>query len=231
MKYSALILLLCCVVIGCKEETPPQYTGSWDSRPLAATSSASWRIGRVDSTMYDIALDSAIVHSGNSSGHIFSVSDSPSYGGYIAADLDPELVKTKRVELTTWYKSENTAGIGTIFVRMAREPKGETNKGVAKKIFEGISEFAGVEELPEWMLLNDTKSVQGTTEWTRHSFTFDVPIETTNIWFGAILSGTGKIWIDDFSYKIVGELSRDSAYKDMSSYIARPKYLDFEYTE
>ncbi len=232
-KTLTPFLALAIICIGCKDEPPPEYTGKWESRRLDTVriNAGSWRLGRVDSTMYDVALDSTIAHSGKWSAHVFSVADSPTYTGYLAMNLEVELVHAKRVKLTAWSRSENTSGTAYMYVRMGYEPKEEMKKTLGKKIYEEISEFAGVEEMPEWMLHNEQQTISGTSDWKKHEFVFDVPMKAHWLWFGAILEGKGKIWVDDFSYTIVEHLPTDSTYKDRSSYIVKPKGLDFEYTE
>lgn len=48
------------------------------------------------------------------------------------------------------------------------------------------------------------KGIKGTTEWTRHEFSFDIPADTTNINFGFILHGGGTAWFDDVEVELDG---------------------------
>lgn len=42
------------------------------------------------------------------------------------------------------------------------------------------------------------RGIYGTKPWLRQHITVDVPAEARRIAFGAILSGSGKAWVDDF---------------------------------
>lgn len=51
----------------------------------------------------------------------------------------------------------------------------------------------------------------GTTDWTRYEISLDIPPETTNINFGAIMPGQGTAWFDDLEVQIDGEVYQDPA--------------------
>jgi len=44
---------------------------------------------------------------------------------------------------------------------------------------------------------------RGTSDWKKYEIVADVPPITAEMYFGAILHGTGQIWIDDFSFETV----------------------------
>lgn len=46
------------------------------------------------------------------------------------------------------------------------------------------------------------RSVKGTKDWNKYEIILDVPLNATTISFGALLSGTGQIWVDNFSFEI-----------------------------
>lgn len=231
MKLLNCCIIVACSLLGCKDEEPPQYTGPWDHRALPTGDGHNyfWYIGRVDSTQYDIAVDSEEVHSGKWSGHIFSLSDSSSNIGYLARSVDPDLFKLRRISLVAWSKTKDIKGSSYLYARMREIPEGK-ERSLGKKVYDGISNFVGVDEhkLPEWIFFNEEQPVDSDTQWTKHTFIIDVPQKAVALWFGAILDGRGKVWIDDFSYKLIGTLPGDTTYKDISSYIAKPRDLDFE---
>jgi erythromycin esterase-like protein len=57
----------------------------------------------------------------------------------------------------------------------------------------------------------EDKAISGTTEWTRHEFTIDVPDDTSNINFGFILNGDGAAWFDDVEIELDGVRYEDPA--------------------
>lgn len=47
------------------------------------------------------------------------------------------------------------------------------------------------------------RPVKGKTPWTRYEIVIDIPVNATSFSYGAILSGTGKVWMDDLEFEIV----------------------------
>ena len=56
------------------------------------------------------------------------------------------------------------------------------------------------------------RGVYGTRPWLRQHIVVDVPAETLRIAFGAILSGTGKAWLDDFELVAAPDASPVTAH-------------------
>lgn len=52
---------------------------------------------------------------------------------------------------------------------------------------------------------SNKRPIFGTTDWTKYEIVVDVPFNSTNISFGAQLSGTGQIWFDNIQFEIVDE--------------------------
>ena len=48
------------------------------------------------------------------------------------------------------------------------------------------------------------RAVKGTTDWKRYEVVLDVLPETVNIFFGTLLSGSGRVWVDDLKLETVG---------------------------
>jgi hypothetical protein len=49
------------------------------------------------------------------------------------------------------------------------------------------------------------KNIQGTADWKLYSVTLHLPQNATKIYIGALLSGTGQLWVDDFEVLIDGK--------------------------
>jgi len=69
------------------------------------------------------------------------------------------------------------------------------------------------------------RSIKGTTDWTRYEIVLDVPVNATNLAYGALLNGTGQIWFDDIRFEIVDSTIATTG-KDIQ--MAEPSNLDFE---
>jgi hypothetical protein len=73
------------------------------------------------------------------------------------------------------------------------------------------------------------RPVTGTSDWTRCEIVLDVPEESGTLNFGALISGTGKIWFDNISFEILDNKT-PVIPKDFSSLPVPEKQenLDFE---
>ena len=78
-------------------------------------------------------------------------------------------------------------------------------------------------------------SVKGTTNWTKYEIVLDVPSNATLIVYGALLAGTGQIWVDHLSFEIADTSVETTGYltptnKNVKkSTMRRPSYnLSFE---
>lgn len=75
----------------------------------------------------------------------------------------------------------------------------------------------------------EDRSVKGTTEWKNYSIVLDVPLNASNIAYGALLVGTGQIWFDHLKFEIVdSSVDVTGQEKEKLMPINEPVNLDFE---
>lgn len=48
------------------------------------------------------------------------------------------------------------------------------------------------------------RNLKGTNDWIRYEIVLDVSDKAEWIVYGALMNGTGQIWISDFSFEVVG---------------------------
>lgn len=48
------------------------------------------------------------------------------------------------------------------------------------------------------------RPIKGTSDWRRYDVVLDVPQESTGIFFGVLLSGSGEVWLNEAKIEIVG---------------------------
>jgi len=89
----------------------------------------------------------------------------------------------KRLQMTMWTKTDDVDGFVAPWMRV--DGAGGSGKPLC---FDNMCE----------------RRVKGTTGWTKHQIVLDVPNDSVNIAFGVILSGKGKVWIDDIAFEEVG---------------------------
>lgn len=80
----------------------------------------------------------------------------------------------RRLELTGYLRTSEVTGWAGLWVRVDG-PDGE------------VLHFDNMMDRP----------VKGTTSWKRYHLTVDVPGDSQEVHFGALLSGRGQVWVDD----------------------------------
>jgi hypothetical protein len=90
-------------------------------------------------------------------------------------------LRGRRLQLSAWVKAEKVEGWSGLWMRIDNV-KG---KGVA---------FDNMQDRP----------IRGSVDWTAHSIVLDVPQEGSKVYFGVILEGNGTVWVDDFTFSLVG---------------------------
>jgi len=130
---------------------------------------------------YELSRDTTVKHGGTASGAIRSAAGAEAGFGTFTQGVQAEKYRAKRVRLAGWIKSEEVAGWSGLWMRV----DGKEKTGLA---FDNMSD----------------RAVKGTSDWTQFQVVLDVPDSAEQIYFGCLLSGKGKIWVDDMALEIVG---------------------------
>jgi erythromycin esterase-like protein len=71
-----------------------------------------------------------------------------------------------------------------------------------------------VDEDEEWLNFDQTSArwARGTTAWTPHELTLDVPADAEEIHFGVVLFGSGTAWFDELQIEIDGQPFQDASF-------------------
>lgn len=73
------------------------------------------------------------------------------------------------------------------------------------------------------------RPITGNSEWTKCEIIMDVPVESVTLNFGALISGTGKIWFDNVSFEILDNATPKISADPITLPIPeKPVNLDFE---
>lgn len=125
---------------------------------------------------------------------------------------------------------KKTKGFGTLMQQcLPGKYKGKKLKVSARLKLKDVKDWAGIWFRTDinnpYTVLSfnnmQDKHLNGTVNWTEYSFEIDVPEETEMINYGALLVGTGQIWMDNFKLEIIGEMT------DKVQILSEPKNLDF----
>jgi hypothetical protein len=152
---------------------------------------------------YDYQLDSTTVKKGKYS---LTISSKPGSGAFGAiSGVIPQRFEGTKLQLKVFIKTENVVGYAGAYVRI-----------------DGTSAFNNMYD----------QNIKGTTDWKE--YTFNLPYDSNNaeqIAFGALLSGTGKMWLDDVRLyidnkaveqavtvpKVVAKAKTDKVFADSSN--------------
>lgn len=190
--------------------------GPAQSEQVADEVPADWFITGNNREQYTLRADRAVVLSGSASAVLEADSEAdPSRFGALMQVSSAASFKGKRIELSGYIASENALAGAAIWLRA------DDANGVV---------VAFENTVP--------RGIRGTTEWTYQSIVMDIPKEAVALAYGAILSGRGKLHVDDLQFRVV-DASVPLTAKPITpqSHLARgatsdpgrePRNLDFE---
>ncbi|HEV7643592.1 MAG TPA: S41 family peptidase [Pyrinomonadaceae bacterium] len=131
-------------------------------------------------TGFSLKTDSTEKKAGNVSLSLEPLDKTASFGA--AAYQIPALYEGKEIELRGFLKLKDVSdGFAGLFLRVDGE--------------NGVMEFDNMQ----------SRDIKGSADWTQYSITLPLPADATTIYVGALLSGKGKLWVDDLQVLIDGK--------------------------
>lgn len=164
-----------------------------------------WIKAGQDPQDYEIGIDRSVVHSGSASSFLNSNHGSPKTFGTLMQVCGAQEHVRKRVRLTAFVKAEGVVGRAGLWFRI----DGKSNKMLG---------FDNMKDRP----------IQGTSDWKSYSIVLDVPTDSINLAFGVLLSGAGKVWLDDLTFEEVGLDVPTTDLTNGREPHGEPMNLDFE---
>lgn len=141
----------------------------------------SWFVAGSAPKSYNMGIESGAGQEGKNAATIQSKGEKVKGFGTLMQNCNPDKFLGKRVRLTAFVKSENVNGWAGLWLRVDQKNSTEPLS------FDNM----------------DDRAVKGTTEWTKYEIVLDVPASASNIAYGALLSGGGKIWFDNLTFEVV----------------------------
>jgi hypothetical protein len=156
---------------------------------------------------YKIGTDNTLFKSGNKSAVIESMDKNIDGFATIMQTCNARDFLGTKIKMTGYIKSENVKDWAGMWLRVDSGTEGE------------FLSFDNMQDRP----------IKGNSDWTKCEIVLDVPAGSSTLNFGALISGTGKIWFDNISFQIVDTLSKDIP-KDLKEMPVpeKPVNLDFE---
>jgi erythromycin esterase len=164
---------------------------------------------------YEIALDTVVKHSDKVGAYIKFTGDGADGFCTLMQSFKANGYHGKRVRMSAWVRTEN-ADSAQLWLRL-----------------DSANGMAGLDNM-------DNRPVKGTVDWKKYELVLDVPTNTVNVPFGALLAGKGQAWVDDFAFEIVGQdtpttnmlppeqMKSGGATPVSDGYSAQPLNLNFE---
>ncbi|MBN1270536.1 MAG: M56 family metallopeptidase [Kiritimatiellae bacterium] len=148
---------------------------------------------------YEFAADGEIKHGGKWSGRIRCASQGQGGFGTLTGFLDPAHFAGKRIRYSGWMKLEDVSGFAGLWFR--------ADVGGKSPAFDNMQK----------------KNIRRTKDWKEYSIELAIPKDTDNINFGALVAGSGTLWVDDLKIEIIGKAA-GSARAGPRSAISRRVY-------
>ena len=131
---------------------------------------------------YDMGVTSSEHHSGSKCAFIKSkIAKISGFGTYMQTSA-ADAYLGKSVQMTGWIKSKDVKDWAGMWMRVD-----------GPNPYQYLS-FDNMQNRP----------ITGTTDWKECTIVLDVPDSAKDLAFGVLLSGTGEVYFDDISFKILG---------------------------
>ena len=129
---------------------------------------------------YELTADTEVKHGGKASGSLRATDAAKNFGTFTSA-IRADNYRGKRVRLVAFVKPEGVKDWAGLWLRV----DGKEKTGIA---FDNMN----------------SRPIKGTSDWTKYGLVLDVPAEAEEIYFGCLLAGGGRLWVDDMELLVVG---------------------------
>ena len=161
-----------------------------------------------------MSRDETEKHGGKASGCVRSTGDGADGFGTLTQWFRADDYRGKRIRMTAYVKTSELEGKAGLWMRI----DGKEKTGLA---------FDNMMERP----------VKGTTDWKKYEVVLDVPAEAEEIFFGFLVAGKGRGWVDDIKFEVVNndvpttalELKPMDRQRELTKEVPKePTNVDFE---
>lgn len=162
-----------------------------------------WFKAGSDPDKYEMGLDDEVFNNGQNSAFIRSTANKIKGFGTLMQTCSANDYLGKKVKMTGYLKSENVEGWAGLWLRVDGTGRAESLS------------FDNMQDRP----------IKGTSDWTKCEIILNVPDNSSTLNFGALLSGTGKIWFDNITFE---EASADTKTTSKAKRLDRPTNTSFD---
>jgi len=146
-----------------------------------------------DAPGYEVAIDDAEAKAGRRSLRMKGTGRGQFGNAYVS--IPGAVAAGRRVKISGWIKTKDVAprGYAGLWCRV----DGPDGLLAHDNMVVRLDGKGGIKP--------DDRGVRGTTDWKRYSIEHDVPAGATAIVFGALLTGDGTAWWDDYAIEVDGK--------------------------
>ncbi len=167
----------------------------------------NWYRAGSDPKSYDMGLDKGSAEDGSNAATIKANTSKVKGFGTLMQDCLPDKYLGKRVRMTGYMKSKEVSDKAGFWLRV---DQGDSKTPLT---FDNMMD----------------RAVTGTSDWKKYEIVLDVPLNASNMAFGALLVGSGQIWFDKLNFEIVdATVLTTGKGKDALMPSKEPLNLDFE---
>ncbi|GGA41949.1 helix-turn-helix transcriptional regulator [Psychrobacillus lasiicapitis] len=165
-----------------------------------------WFLSGTNSERYEISRDFENVLKGNASGQLRSKGQiSKEDFGTVMQQFNAKEWLGKRVKLSCFIQTKDVENSAGLWMRVDGKD-GDT------------LQFDNMQDRP----------IIGTTGWNHYWVVLDVPVNAGAIYFGVMLQGAGKVWMDEFTFFEVDEKTPSTNMMMPENMPNKPVNLNFE---
>ena len=129
---------------------------------------------------YELSRDETEKHAGKASGCVRSTGDGADGFGTLTQWFRADDYRGKRIRMSAFVKTSELEGKAGLWMRI----DGKEKTGLAFDNMMG-------------------RPVKGTTDWKKYDVVLDVPEDAEEIFFGFLVAGKGRGWVDDIKFDVV----------------------------
>ncbi|MFO0321674.1 MAG: hypothetical protein ACK504_04510 [Bacteroidota bacterium] len=171
------------------------------------TPTAWFNAGNIPNS-YEMGIEKGAGQNGKNAATIKSIDKKIDGFGTLMQQCVPDKYLGKRIKMTAFVKTENVKNWAGLWLRV---DQAGSNQPLS---FDNMSD----------------RPIKGSTNWTEYEIILDVPNNASLIAYGALLVGTGQIWFDNITFKIVSDFAPSTSSLTAKKFptVDEPTNLDFE---
>lgn len=150
------------------------------SLALMGSVPTGWYIAGSNPAEYEAGVDASAAYNNHSSAYLKSKNSAVDGFGTLMQDFSSDKYAGKRIRFSANVKSEGVQSWAGLWMRVDKQST--------------IMAFDNMQDRP----------ITGTKSWQNYAVVLEVSQDATGIFFGALLTGTGSLWLNSVKLEVVG---------------------------